>query len=93
MRPLITAAVIGSWAFSAMAASLSPQDAAAHIGQTATVCGVVASAEYEAHERNQPTLLDLGKPHPNACTPRAWCCRRSVANSSPAITDAGTGSF
>ena len=24
------------------------------------------SAEYEANEQNQPTLLDLGKPHPNA---------------------------
>jgi hypothetical protein len=66
MRPLVIAVVLGSWAFSAMAASLSPQDAAAHIGETATVCGVVASAEYEVHEQNQPTLLDLGKPHPNA---------------------------
>jgi len=65
MRPLVTAVVLGFWAFSAMAASLSPQDAAAYIGETATVCGVVASAEYEAHERNQP-LLNLGKPHPNA---------------------------
>jgi hypothetical protein len=49
-----------------MAASLSSQDAASHIGETATVCGVVASAEYEACEQNQPTLLDLGKSHPNA---------------------------
>jgi len=24
------------------------------------------SAEYEANEQNQPTLLDLGKPYPNA---------------------------
>jgi hypothetical protein len=36
------------------------------MGETAMVCGVVASAEYEANEQNQPTLLDLGKPHPNA---------------------------
>jgi hypothetical protein len=63
---LTASAIIGSWAFSAMAASLSPQDAASHIGETATVCGVVASAEYEANEQSQPTLLDLGKPHPNA---------------------------
>jgi hypothetical protein len=27
---------------------------------------VVASAEYEPNERLQPTLLDLGKPLPNA---------------------------
>jgi len=36
------------------------------MGETATVCGVVASAEYEVNEQNQPTLLDLGKPHPTA---------------------------
>jgi len=45
---------------------LSPEQAASRIGETATVCGVVVSAEYEANEQNQPTLLDLGKPHPNA---------------------------
>ena len=64
---LVTAsAVFGFWAASAGAAPLSPESAAAHIGKTGTVCGVVASAEYEADEQNQPTLLDLGKPHPNA---------------------------
>jgi hypothetical protein len=36
------------------------------MGETTTVCGAVASAEYEVNEQNQPTLLDLGKPHPNA---------------------------
>jgi len=30
------------------------------------VCDVVASAEYEANEQNQPALLDIGKPYPNA---------------------------
>jgi hypothetical protein len=60
-RLLIASAVFGSWAFSAMAAPLNPEDAADHIGETATVCGVVASAEYEADAQSQPTLLDLGK--------------------------------
>jgi hypothetical protein len=32
----------------------------------ATVCGVVVSAKYEADAKSQPTLLDLGKPYPNA---------------------------
>ena len=50
----------------AAAAPLSPEDAKGHIGETATVCGVVASAEYEGDVRSQPTLLDLGKPLPNA---------------------------
>jgi hypothetical protein len=37
-----------------------------HIGETATVCGVVASAEFEANARSKPTLLDLGEPSPRA---------------------------
>jgi hypothetical protein len=65
-RPLVALAIFGSGVFPTMAATLSPEDAARHIGETATVCGVVASAEYEANEQNQPTLLDLGKPYPNA---------------------------
>jgi len=35
-------------------------------GETATVCGVVASAKFEANARSQPTLLDLGKSYPHA---------------------------
>ena len=49
-----------------MAAPLSPENAAGHIGETATVCGVVASSKYEANAQSQPTLLDLGKPYPQA---------------------------
>jgi hypothetical protein len=65
-RLLVASAVFGSWAFPTAAASLNPEDAASHIGETATVCGVVASAEFEADAPSQPTLLDLGKPYPNA---------------------------
>lgn len=65
-RLLVASAVFGSWVFPTAAASLNPEDAAAHTGETATVCGVVASAEYEPDAPSQPTLLDLGKPSPNA---------------------------
>ena len=65
MTPL-AAGAFGLWACSTIAAPLSPEQAVSHIGETATVCGVVASAEYEANEQNQPTLLDFGKLHPNA---------------------------
>ena len=61
---LLPATVFGLWAFPTAAATLSPEEAASHIGETATVCGVVASGEYEANVRT--TLLDLGKPNPNA---------------------------
>jgi hypothetical protein len=45
---------------------LSPENAAGHMGETATACALVASAEHEANELNQPTLLDLGNSYPNA---------------------------
>jgi len=65
-RLLAASTVVGLWTFSANAADLRPEDAASHIGETATVCGVVASAKFEAHARSQPTLLDLGKSYPHA---------------------------
>jgi hypothetical protein len=69
MRPvglLVGSALFGSWAFSILAAPLNAEDAAGHIGETAAVCGVVASAEYEANAQSRPTLLDLGRPSPKA---------------------------
>jgi len=65
-RLVAASAVLGLWAFPTAAAPLNPEDAAAHVGETATVCGVVASAKYEADAKSQPTLLDLGKAYPNA---------------------------
>src|SRR5262249_3256275 len=62
----VTSAVFGLWAFSTHAEALTPEDAAGHIGETATGCGVVVSGDYEPNEQSQPTLLDLGKPYPNA---------------------------
>ena len=62
----VTLVVFGLRASALAATPLCPEEVAAHIGEKATVCGVVASAEYGANEQGQPTLLDLGKPHPNA---------------------------
>ena len=36
-----------------------------HIGENATVCGVVASSRYLSTSRSKPTFLNLGKPYPN----------------------------
>ena len=60
------AAVLLAWASSAHAEPISPEDAVRHIGETATVCGVVASAKFASTSRSQPTFLDLDKPYPNA---------------------------
>jgi hypothetical protein len=61
-RLVVTLAVLASWSASIAATTLSPEDAKGQIGETATVCGVVVSTEYEANEQSQSTLLDLGKP-------------------------------
>jgi hypothetical protein len=37
-----------------------------HVGETATVCSVVASAKFASSSRSQPTFLDLDQPYPNA---------------------------
>ena len=43
---------------------LQPSEAKAHVGETATVCGVVASTRYAASTKGQPTFLNLDKPYP-----------------------------
>jgi len=52
--------------FAAHAAVLTAGDAVHHVGQRATVCGVVASAHYAGRARGQPTFLDLGHAYPRA---------------------------
>jgi DNA/RNA endonuclease YhcR with UshA esterase domain len=46
--------------------SLTTAEARNHIGETATVCGHVASAHYAARSHGQPTFINLDKPYPNA---------------------------
>ena len=43
--------------------TITPEDAAKFIGQQKTVCGMVASAHYDA--KSECTLLNLDKPSPN----------------------------
>jgi hypothetical protein len=47
------------------AASIAPEEAAAHVGETTTVCGLVVSTTYLPQAPQSPTFLDLGKPYPN----------------------------
>ena len=59
-------AAVALWAFSVSAEPLRPEDAGAHVGETATVRGVVASAKFAANSRSQPTFLDFERSYPNA---------------------------
>jgi hypothetical protein len=44
--------------------TLAASEANQHIGEEATVCGLVASAHYAAGSRGGPTFLNLDKPYP-----------------------------
>jgi len=43
---------------------LSPAQAKDHVGETATVCGTVASTKFAASSHGQPTFLNLDEPYP-----------------------------
>jgi hypothetical protein len=64
-RFALLAAVLGFGALSAAAADVPAEDAAHHVGEIATVCGVVASGKYDADLKSQPTFLDFEKPYPD----------------------------
>ena len=59
--------VLGSLltAVRADAAPLTAQQAKDHVGETATVCGRVASATFAARLNGAPTFLNLDKPYPD----------------------------
>jgi len=46
--------------------TITATEAKNHIGENATVCGVVASARYADRSKGQPTFLNLDKPYPDA---------------------------
>jgi hypothetical protein len=41
------------------------REAVRHVGETATVCGVVASTKWATRSKGQPTFLNLDEPYPN----------------------------
>jgi hypothetical protein len=62
----LTAAVVLFYALLLTAQNtFTPVQAKSHIGEKATVCGVVASAHLASSSRGQPTFLNLDKPYPN----------------------------
>jgi hypothetical protein len=62
---LLVLPAVRAGALSAAAASLSAAESAQHVGENATVCGVVASAHYVSRSAAQPTFLNLDKPYPD----------------------------
>jgi DNA/RNA endonuclease YhcR with UshA esterase domain len=61
-KTAITSAALSLWAISAGAVSVDPTAAMTNVGRTATVCGLVASADYMAGSRANPTFLTVVNP-------------------------------
>lgn len=49
----------------AAAGTLTAADAAAHIGERATVCGVVASTHYAGSAHRRPSFINLDQAYPH----------------------------
>jgi hypothetical protein len=52
-------------AIDAPARSINPGEAKNHICRRMTVCGVVASADYDADASGRPTVLSFDEPYPS----------------------------
>jgi hypothetical protein len=64
-RLAFSAALLSLCSLPALGSDVPAEDAGHHIGETATVCGVVASGKYDGDLRSQPTFLDFGKAYPD----------------------------
>jgi len=62
MKIAIASAAVGLWVFSAGAVTVTPADAMSQVGHAAKVCGVVASAVFDANSRAHPTFVTLISP-------------------------------
>lgn len=51
--------------FVAAAQTIPASDAAAHVGQTQTVCGEIAGEHTATSSRGAPTFINLDKPYPH----------------------------
>jgi len=70
--------------------TLRPEQAAAHVGETATVCGAVAEAAYLPGIDGRPTFLNFGGRNPDqAFTAVIWGERRGRFDAPPERTYRG----
>lgn len=53
------------YASAAKTQTINAQQAKNHVGETATVCGLVASTHYAARSRGHATFLNLGRAYPH----------------------------
>jgi len=64
-RHLVSGSAGGGAARPGDGPTLRPEQAAAHVGEVATVCGAVVEASYLAGVQGRPTFLNFGARHPD----------------------------
>jgi hypothetical protein len=70
--------------------SISAGEAAAYVGQTKTVCGVVASSKFAQDSKRSPTFLNLDRAYPNHIfTAVIWSADRGKFKESPEVAFQG----
>lgn len=67
LRKMLVAVALGLLLISQGLAenSISAAEAKKHIGESATVCGLVVGTHFAANSRGEPTFLNLDEPYPN----------------------------
>lgn len=65
MRKTIVLLAVMLVSMAAVSADLTTSEAAKHVGESATVCGVVASVHTATSSKGSPTFVNLDKPYPN----------------------------
>lgn len=64
-KTLLCCVALLALAAPARAATIDATEAASHVGETDTVCGIVASVDYAPRIHGQPTVLEFGAHYPN----------------------------
>ena len=84
LRALLMAVMVAVASCAGPAGSLTPADARTHVGEHATVCGIVTSAKFASGTRRQPTFLNLDRPYPDHIfTVVIWGSDRAAFGRSP----------
>jgi len=69
----------------AFASTFSTSEAAKHVGENATVCGIAASVHTATSSKGSPTFVNLDKPYPNQVfTILVWGSDRGKFSPAPA---------
>lgn len=88
MRKLISPLASLLFCLTAVASTLTPAEAAKHVGETGTVCGVVAGVHTATSSKGSPTFVNLGKTYPNQVfTILIWGSDLSKFNPAPSSWD------